>query len=59
MSELYRLGDHHFSAKLAPIFVDRECHMVSTTDPYSCIIGFLDQSRYFFFIVAPQLYSRG
>jgi hypothetical protein len=33
--------------------------MVSTTDPYSCILDFLDRSRYFFFQVAPQLYSRG
>jgi hypothetical protein len=33
--------------------------MVSMTDPYSCIICFLDLSRYSFFQVAPQLYSRG
>jgi hypothetical protein len=26
---------------------------------YGRIIGFLDRSRYFFFQVAPQLYSRG
>jgi hypothetical protein len=31
--------------------------MVSETDPYSNILGFLDLSRYFFFQVAPQLYS--
>jgi hypothetical protein len=30
--------------------------MVSVTDPYGCILGFLDQSRYFFFQVGPQLY---
>jgi hypothetical protein len=23
--------------------------MVSVTDPYGCILGFLDRSRYFFF----------
>jgi hypothetical protein len=33
--------------------------MVSVMDPYSRILGFLDRSRYFFFQVAPQLYSRG
>jgi hypothetical protein len=33
--------------------------VVSVTDPYGRIIGFLDRSRYFFFQVAPQLYSRG
>jgi hypothetical protein len=35
------------------------CRMVSATDPHSRISGFLDRSRYFFFQVAPQLYSRG
>jgi hypothetical protein len=29
------------------------------TDPHGCILGFLDRSRYFFFQVAAQLYSRG
>jgi hypothetical protein len=33
--------------------------MVSVMDPYGRILGFLDQSRYFFFQVAPQVYSRG
>jgi hypothetical protein len=36
-----------------------ECRVVSVTDPYGRILGFLDRSRYFFFQVAPQLYSRG
>jgi hypothetical protein len=31
----------------------------SVTDPYGRILGFLDLSRYYFFQVAPQLYSRG
>jgi hypothetical protein len=26
---------------------DRRCHVVSVTDPYGCILGFLDRSRYF------------
>jgi hypothetical protein len=33
--------------------------MVSVTDPYGRILDFLDRSRYFFFQVAAQLYSRG
>jgi hypothetical protein len=33
--------------------------MVSVMDPYGRILGFLDQSNYFLFQVAPQLYSQG
>jgi hypothetical protein len=40
-------------------FSDTGCHVVSVTDPYGSSLGFLDRSRYFFFHVAPQLYSRG
>jgi hypothetical protein len=29
------------------LFVDRGCHVVSVTDPYGRILGFLDRSRYF------------
>jgi hypothetical protein len=39
-------------------FADKGCHVVSVTDPYGRILGFLDRTRYFFFQVAPQLYSR-
>jgi hypothetical protein len=46
-------------AGVVPTFADRGCHVVSVTDPYGRILGFLDRSRYFFFQVAPQLYSRG
>jgi hypothetical protein len=35
------------------------CHVVSVTNPYGRILGFVDRSRYFCFQVAPQLYSRG
>jgi hypothetical protein len=35
-----------------------ECRVVIVADPYARILGFLDRSRYFFFQVAPQLYSR-
>jgi hypothetical protein len=34
-------------------------HVVSVTDPYGRKLGFLEQSHYFFFQVAPQLYSQG
>jgi hypothetical protein len=34
-------------------------YVVSLTDPYCRNYDFLDRSRYFFFQVAPQLYSRG
>jgi hypothetical protein len=51
-SELYRPSDR-LSAKLVPTSAD------SVTDPYGPILGFLDRNRYFFFQVAPQLYSRG
>jgi hypothetical protein len=37
----------------------RLCCVVSATDPLHSILGFTDRSRYFFFQVAPQLYSRG
>jgi hypothetical protein len=57
--ELYRPIDRRLSTKLVPTFADRGCHVVSVTDPYGCILDFLDQSSYFFFQVAPQLYSRG
>jgi hypothetical protein len=58
-SELYRPSDRRSSAKLVETFANRMCHVVSVTDPYGRILGFLDQSSYFFFQVAPQLYSRG
>jgi hypothetical protein len=46
-------------AKLVPTFADRGCHVVSVTNLYGRILGFLDRSRYFFVQAAPQLYSRG
>jgi hypothetical protein len=58
-SELYRSSDHHLSAKLVPTFADGGSHVVSVTDPYGRIMICLDRSRYSFFEVAPQLYSRG
>jgi hypothetical protein len=32
---------------IANIFADRGCHVVSVTDPYGRILGFLDRNRYF------------
>jgi hypothetical protein len=46
-SELHRPSDRLLSAKRLPTFSDRECHVVSVTDPYGSILGFLDRSRYF------------
>jgi hypothetical protein len=47
------------SANLVPTFADRGCRVVSATDPYRRNLGFIDCSRYHFFQVGPQLYSRG
>jgi hypothetical protein len=58
-SELYRPSDRRLSAKSAPTFSDMGCYVVSVTDLYGNILRFLDRSHYFFFQVAPQLYSRG
>jgi hypothetical protein len=46
-SELYRPSDRRFSAKWLPTFADKGCQVVSVTDPYGSILGFLDRSRYF------------
>jgi hypothetical protein len=46
-SELYRPSDRRLSAKWLPTFADTGCHVVSVTDPWGRILGFLDRSRYF------------
>jgi hypothetical protein len=43
----------------ANFFAVKGCLVVSLTNPHGRILGFLDRSRYYFFQVAPQLYSRG
>jgi hypothetical protein len=48
----------HESAK-CKLSAGRGCHVVSVTDPYIRNFDFLDRSRYFFFQVAPQLFSWG
>jgi CBS-domain-containing membrane protein len=45
--QLYRPSDRYLSEKLVPKFTDRRFHVVSVTDPYGRILGFLDRSRYF------------
>jgi hypothetical protein len=45
-------------AKLVTTSAERGFHVVSVTDPYGHILGFIDRSSYFFFQVAPQLYSQ-
>jgi hypothetical protein len=42
------------SAKLVPSFGDRGCHVVSVTDPYGRILGFLGRVRVF--KIAPPLH---
>jgi hypothetical protein len=56
---LYRPNDRRLSAKLVPTFADRSCNVVSVKDSHGRILGFLDRSRYYFFQLSPQLYSRG
>jgi hypothetical protein len=51
-------SDQCLSDKLLSTFADRGCYVVNIMDPNSCILGFLDWSHYYFFQVAPQLYSR-
>jgi hypothetical protein len=53
-NEIYRPSDCRLSAKLVQIFADRGCNVVSMTDTYGRILGFLDRSP-----EVPQLYSRG
>jgi hypothetical protein len=46
-SELYRPSDRRLLAKLVPNVADRECHVVSVTDPYCRILAFLDGAATF------------
>jgi hypothetical protein len=58
-SELYWRSDRRLSAKLVPTFAGRGRHVVSATDSYGRILGFIDRNRYSFFQVIPQVCSRG
>jgi hypothetical protein len=55
----YTDSERRLPAKLVSTLPDRKCRVVRAADPHSSIFGFLDRSRYFFFQVSPQLYSRG
>jgi hypothetical protein len=46
-SELNRPSDR-LSAKLVPTYADRGCHVISMTDPYGRIFGFLDRNESFY-----------
>jgi hypothetical protein len=58
-NKLYRKLDRSLSAKLVPTFEDRGVSRSQRGDPHGRNLGFLDRRRYFFFQIAPQLYSRG
>jgi hypothetical protein len=58
-SKLYRQRDRRLPAKLVTNFGDGGYRVVSLMDPYGRILGSLNQSRLFFFQVAPQVHSRG
>jgi hypothetical protein len=46
-SELHRPGDRRLSAKRLPTFADKGCQVVSVTDLYGHILGFIDSISYF------------
>jgi hypothetical protein len=46
-SKLYQLSDSRLLVKLVSTFADRECHVVSVTDPNFRILGFLDWVKTF------------
>jgi hypothetical protein len=50
-SELYRPRDRHLSAKLVSTFAGCGCYVVSVTDPYGRILGFLHRSYIPFYII--------
>jgi hypothetical protein len=57
-SELYRQISSRLSAKLVTTSADRRATWSVWWIPYGRVLDFIDRS-YFFFHVAPQLYSRG
>jgi hypothetical protein len=57
--ELYRPSDRRLGAKLVRTFADREMSRGELDVSIRPYFRFTDQSRYFFFQVPPQLYSRG
>jgi hypothetical protein len=55
VSVLYRPRERRLSAKLVPTFADKGCHVVSVTDPYGRILGFLDRTQAYPFLPLPLL----
>jgi hypothetical protein len=49
----------NYTERATAAFADRKCCVVSTTDLHGRFLGFIDRSRYYFFKVAPELYSPG
>jgi hypothetical protein len=47
------------STERSPLVGEINANIFSMTDSYGRILGFLDRNCYYFFQVAPQLYSRG
>jgi hypothetical protein len=43
-SELYRPSDRRLLANLVPTLTDRGWHVVSVTDPYGRVLGFIDRN---------------
>jgi hypothetical protein len=58
-SELHRPSDRLLSAKLVPFSADRGASCSQRGGSPTAVISVIDRSRYLFFQVAPQLYSRG
>jgi hypothetical protein len=48
-----------FVGEVVPTFADRGCRVISAMDSHGRILYFLDRSCYYFFQVAPQLYTLG
>jgi hypothetical protein len=46
--KLYRPSDRRLLVKLVPTFADRRCLVVSVTDSYGRILGFLDRHEEIF-----------
>jgi hypothetical protein len=59
VSELYRPSYRLLSAKLVPMFADRRVSRSQCGGSPTTVSRFLDRNLYFFFPVAPHLYSRG
>jgi hypothetical protein len=55
-SQLYRPSDRRLLAKLVPTFADRGCHVVSVTDPFGRILGFLLNRKISLYCVAQKLF---